>query len=230
MRIACPARQTFRSAMFPIRRAGFNRSQTTPTAIKTVSISADGRSMVSIQRQQSDSVFVQPVRVNATPVQIQGLPNQAAVNSVGWDDHGNLLVATSTSVLRLSLDGSQQTTLVSDSSATITGMSACGTAGRFCWVGASRARAGDAEYLASRCRRVAPDAAFKWQHEVLPVCSPDGKWPYYLNVSASAPMRLACGWWIAGTRRRKRDSKRIRRRRKQFFAGRQMAPGDRYRG
>ncbi|MFZ0967250.1 MAG: protein kinase [Candidatus Acidiferrales bacterium] len=157
---------------------------------QAVSISADGRSMVSIQRQQSDSVFVQPVRVNATAVQIQGLPNQAAVNSVGWDDHGNVLVATSTSVLRLSLDGRQQTTLVSNSSATITGMSACGNGGPILLSWASKARAGEANIWRVDADGSHPTQLSNGIFEMLPVCSPDGKWIYYVNVSDYRTMRV----------------------------------------
>ncbi|MFZ0038454.1 MAG: protein kinase [Candidatus Acidiferrales bacterium] len=91
--------------------------------------SADGRSMVSVQQQESDSVHVQPTAGKGSPVEVKGLPNQGEVAAVDWDAQGNLIVATSSSLLRLSLDGSQQTTLLSDSSATILSASACRNGG-----------------------------------------------------------------------------------------------------
>ena len=158
---------------------------------QTVSISADGRSLVSIQQQQSDSVSVQQLQGKGTPVQVLGLPNQAAVNSVGWDDHGNLLVATSTSVLRLALDGSQQTTLVSDPSATITAMSACEKGGPILLGWASRARAGELNIWRVDADGSHPTQLSNGANENLPVCSPDGKWLYYVNASNFTTMRMA---------------------------------------
>jgi len=78
---------------------------------QTLSLSADGRSMVSIQGQRSDSVFLQPLSGNAAPVTVRGLPNQAEVRNVAWDAQGNLIVTTATSILRMSSDGSQQATI-----------------------------------------------------------------------------------------------------------------------
>jgi Tol biopolymer transport system component len=49
---------------------------------QTLSLSADGRSMVSIQGQRSDSVFLQPLSGQAAPVAVRGLPNQAEVRNV----------------------------------------------------------------------------------------------------------------------------------------------------
>ena len=70
-----------------------------------------------------------------SPVEVKGLPNQGEVAAVDWDAQGNLIVATSSSLLRLSLDGSQQTTLLSDPSATILSAPLAETVARFCWVG-----------------------------------------------------------------------------------------------
>src|SRR5258708_32765303 len=87
--------------------------------------------MVSIQGQRSDSVFLQPLSGKAAPVAVRGLPNQAEVRNVAWDTLGNLIVTTATSILRISRDGSRQTTIFNDPSESITLASVCSRGGPF---------------------------------------------------------------------------------------------------
>ena len=68
------------------------------------SAARDGFSLCS-PRQQRESLWRLP-----------DLPNQAEVQGVDWDSQGDLLVTTTTSILRMSPDGSRQTTLLSDPS------------------------------------------------------------------------------------------------------------------
>ncbi|MGA7928886.1 MAG: protein kinase, partial [Candidatus Sulfotelmatobacter sp.] len=96
---------------------------------QTLSLSGDDKAIVSIQRQKSDAVFLQPATANGVPVTVPGLPNQADVKVVDWDSHGNLIVTTATSILQISPDGSRQATLLSDPSETIQSSSVCGRGG-----------------------------------------------------------------------------------------------------
>jgi Tol biopolymer transport system component len=60
--------------------AGRFQSLTNDTrGYRTLSLSADGKSIVSIQRQESDSVSVQPAASNGASATVPGLPNQAEV-------------------------------------------------------------------------------------------------------------------------------------------------------
>ena len=74
----------------------------------TLSLSADGKSMVSVQGQESDSVFLQPLTTKGEAVTVPGLPNQAELRGVGWDKDGDLIVTTTTSILRMSPDGGRE--------------------------------------------------------------------------------------------------------------------------
>ena len=80
----------------------------------TLSLSGDAKAMVSIQQQETDSVSLQPATGKGAPAMVAGLPNQAVVQSADWDTRGDLLVTTTNSILRMSPDGSRQTTLLSD--------------------------------------------------------------------------------------------------------------------
>ena len=154
-----------------------------------LSISADGRSMVSVQQQESDSVHVQPAAGKGSSVEVKGLPNQGEVAAVDWDAHGNLIVATSSSLLLLSLDGSQQTTLLSDPSATILSASACRNGGPILlgWY----LRGGQ---TTKNIWRVDADGSHpmqltKGKDDELPLCALDGKSAYYFDGGSFRLMR-----------------------------------------
>jgi serine/threonine protein kinase/Tol biopolymer transport system component len=108
---------------------GFQSLTNDTRGYQRVSVSADGQSLVSIQQQQSDSVSILPANGKGEPVAIPGLPNGSAIASVDWDQHGNILVTTRTSLLRLSSDGKQQTTVLSDPAERIFSSSACANGG-----------------------------------------------------------------------------------------------------
>jgi Tol biopolymer transport system component len=151
---------------------------------QTVSVSADGKFMVSTQEQETDSVHVLTATGNGSAVQVPGLPNQAIIRGLDWDSHGNLIVTTAHSMLRLSSDGSQQTTLLSDPSATMSWTSVCRNGGPilFTWY----FREGE---TTTNIWRVDPDGSHPKQlttgnQDITPLCSPDGKWAYYTDGSS----------------------------------------------
>jgi eukaryotic-like serine/threonine-protein kinase len=156
---------------------------------RTLGISAGGKAMVSVQQQESDSLQVQPVTGNGSPAPVPGIPNQATVNGVDWDGRGNLVVTIRSAMLRLSRDGSQQTTLVSDPGASMSSPSVCPNGGPilFSWY----LRDGK---TAENIWRVDADGSHPKQltdgkQEELPVCSPDGKWVYYFDFSTYHTLR-----------------------------------------
>jgi WD40 repeat protein len=148
--------------------------------------------MVSIQQQETDSVSLQPATGNAATVEVPGLPNQAEVRGVGWDTHGDLLVTTKDSILRMSPDGSRQTTLLSDpSEGTVV-------------VGLRSRRAHPLQYVSYyregrtsfNVWRVDADGSRPKQltsgkDEELPLCSPDGASFYYADSATYRIMKMS---------------------------------------
>ena len=92
-------------------------------------VSADAKSLISIQSQQTDSVSILPASGKGDPVAIPGLPNEYGIVSVDWDQHGNVLVTTQTAVLRVSPDGKQQATILNNPSERIFSSSICPNGG-----------------------------------------------------------------------------------------------------
>jgi serine/threonine protein kinase/Tol biopolymer transport system component len=157
---------------------------------RTLSISADGKAMVSIQQQQSDSVHVQTLGANGSPIQVPGVPNQATVRGVGWDSGGNLIVTTSTSMLRLSADGSQQTTLLSDPNATMGWSSACHNGGPILLQWYLREGKTTINIWRVDADGSHPKQLTNGEDEEFPLCSPDGKWAYYVDDATTHIMRV----------------------------------------
>jgi Tol biopolymer transport system component len=148
---------------------------------QTLNLSADGKSMVSIQQQRSDSVFLQPAMSKGAAVAVAGIPNQADVRGVGWDAHGELLITTANSILHLSADGARQTTLLSMPAGRIFSSSVCARGGPILF-----GAVGLEGKTTANIWRVNADGSHLKQlttgkDDELPVCSPDGTHFYYTD-------------------------------------------------
>jgi len=151
---------------------------------RTLSVSADGKAIVSIQGQESDSVSTQLATSNGTPTAVPGLPNQVEVRGVAWNSEGDLLVTTTTSILRVSPDGSRQATLLSDPSETLRLSSVCSRGGPILF--STYLREGKTSYNIWRvdANGSRPKQLTSGKNENRPLCSPDGASFYYEdNVS-----------------------------------------------
>jgi serine/threonine protein kinase len=157
----------------------------------TLSLSGDAKAMVSIQQQETDSVSLQPATGKGAPAVVAGLPNQAVVQSADWDTHGDLLVTTTNSILRMSPDGSRQTTLLSDPSETIQGTSACGRSGTILF--ATYLREGKAT---TNVWRIDADGSHPKQltngkDDESPLCSSDGTSFFYSDGATFRMMKMS---------------------------------------
>jgi serine/threonine protein kinase len=158
---------------------------------QTLSLSADGRSMVSIQGQRSDSVFLQPLSGKAAPVALRGLPNQAEVRNVAWDAQGNLIVTTATSILRMLPDGSRQTTILNDPSESITLASVCSRGGPILFGTAGREGKTTTNIWRVEADGSRPKQLTSGKQDFWPLCSPDGASFYYEDYALFRVMKMA---------------------------------------
>jgi len=159
---------------------------------RRLSLSADGKSVVSIQRQQSDSVSSQPVTGKDSSTAVSGIPNQSAVRGVGWDAHGNLLVTTETAILRISSDGTRQT-ILNDPAALILLSSVCPRGGPILF--STYLREGK---TSTNIWRIEPDGSRPKQlttgkDEEFPLCSADGSSFYYVDQATVRIMKMPIG-------------------------------------
>jgi len=149
-----------------------------------LSLSADGKSIVSIQSQQSDSVYLLPANGNGSPAAVPGLPNETLVQSVGWDAEGNLLVTAARSILRISADGKQPVTLLNDPSERIFWSSICPRGGPILLSTFGREGKNTLSIWRINADGTHAKQLTTGKDDELPICSPDGTSVYYAdNVS-----------------------------------------------
>jgi eukaryotic-like serine/threonine-protein kinase len=144
-----------------------------------VSVSGDGKSLVSIQRQQSDSVFLLPATGKGEPAAIPGLPNQSSIVSVDWDRRGEVLVTTPTAILRLSPDGKQQTTVISNPTERIFSSSTCAAGGPILLSTFNREGKKTLSIWRVEADGSRPKQLTTGKDDELPVCAADAKSFYY---------------------------------------------------
>ena len=149
-----------------------------------LSLSADGKSIVSIQSQLTDSIYLQPATGSAAPAAVPGIPNEFVVQSVGWDVQGNLLATGAGSILRLSADGKPPTTVLGERAGRIFSSSICPRGGPILLSTFGREGKNTLSIWRVNADGTHPKQLTTGKDDELPVCSPDGTAFYYSdNVS-----------------------------------------------
>ncbi len=160
---------------------------------RRLSLSADGKSLVSIQRQQSDSVSSQPATGNGTLAAVSGIPNQSVVRGVGWDARGDLLVTTETAILGMSSDGTRQTTLLNDPAERILNSSVCARGGPILFSTYLREGKTSTNIWRIEVDGSRPKQLTTGKDEEFPLCSADGTSFYFVDQSTVRIMKMPIG-------------------------------------
>jgi Tol biopolymer transport system component len=153
-------------------------------------LSADGKSVVAIQRENLDSVAMLPSTGVGVLAPIAGIPNQAEIHGLDWDGKGNLIIALRTSIVRIPGGGTQLTTLMSEPNAAIGNATFCSPDGPILvsWL----YKEGK---TAQNIWRMDADGTHQKQltsgkEDRLPLCSLDRKWVYYFGFDGLAIKRV----------------------------------------
>src|SRR4029077_18612898 len=171
--------------------AGRFQSLTNDTrGYQTLSLSADGKSMVSIQQQRSDSVFLQPAMGKGASAGVPGIPNQVDVRGVGWDARGDLLITTANSILHLSADGARQTTLLSMPAGMIWRSSICARGGPILFMAVGREGKSTINIWRVNADGTHSKRLTSGKDDELPVCSPDGTSFFYSDNATYRIMKM----------------------------------------
>jgi eukaryotic-like serine/threonine-protein kinase len=171
--------------------AGHFQSLTNDThGYRTLSLSGDGKALVSIQRQETDSVLLQPLTGNAAAAAIAGIPNQAEVHTVGWDGQGDLIFATTTAILKMPPGGGQPSTLLSDPAETIGRTSVCPRGGPILFDTYLREGKTTNNIWRVDADGTRPKQLTNGKSEIAPLCSADGSSFYYLDFATSRIFKM----------------------------------------
>lgn len=171
--------------------AGAFRTVTNDTnTYRTLTLSTDGKYLATVQVQASSGIDVLTGSGSGRAVPVAGLPKWQMLAGVDWTPRGQLLIAEDGALVRMSADGSNPATLLSDSSSTFAYPRACAD-GRYVVFtsishgGANAANVWRADADGSNLRRLTDG---EWDD--FPECSPDGKWVYYRDAVHWRLMRV----------------------------------------
>ena len=146
-----------------------------------LSLSADGKANVSIQNQESDSLYLQPLAGNGAPAAVSGLPNDTLVQSIGWDAQGNLLVTAANSILRLASDGKPPSVVTGGTSERMFSASVCPHGGPILVSTFNREGKKSLSIWRVNADGTHAKQLTEGKDDQLPVCAPDGKSFYYMD-------------------------------------------------
>lgn len=154
-------------------------------------LSADGKSVVAVQREESDSLELMPSNGSGAPSTVSAIPKQEQIRGVDWDGQGNLIVAFLNSIVRIPPSGTEIKTIVTFQEAAVGAETYCGPNGPIFidWI----YREGDTSHNMWRLDAdgTHPKQLTKGKNQRIPLCSPDRKWVYFQDLDASVVKRVA---------------------------------------
>jgi len=159
----------------------------------TLTLSADGKSASSVQVKTTRTLtLLDGSDSPKKPAEPQVLSQIADPRQIDWTPDGKLLVADGASITRLDPDGRNAAVLVSDPSASLISLSSCGD--RYLVLSWAGHAPGTNTGIIWRTNAdgSAPKALSSGIFDTSPLCSPDGKWVYFIDrPGISHIMRVA---------------------------------------
>ncbi|HET7206993.1 MAG TPA: protein kinase [Terriglobales bacterium] len=154
----------------------------------SLSISSDGKTAASVQKQTSYKVaFFRdgvPLTGNFPPVK-----DESQIQSLAWNSDGSLLVSDLRSLRRISSDLQSAATLISEPSSAVISASPCGEQNMVLSWGF---HGGDnsSHIWRTGAEGSNPKKLTSGHYELSPVCSPDGRWVVYRANDTPDPLRV----------------------------------------
>jgi eukaryotic-like serine/threonine-protein kinase len=149
---------------------------------QTLSLSADGRTIATVQQRLTQTFYVLPASgfsggaPNPAPAQVQ----QAFF--FDWAGDGTLYFDNVEALLRISADGANKTTLLSDRAAQILQPTSCQNGRYIVFNWASHSAGNKVNIWRVNADGSNPKQLTDGLQDIQPACSPDGKWVFYDDV------------------------------------------------
>ncbi|MFY9980247.1 MAG: protein kinase, partial [Candidatus Sulfotelmatobacter sp.] len=143
----------------------------------TLTISADGKSMVSVQQKSSENLYILP-GTGSQNADVKPLSFGEDLSGFNWAQDGSLLVNNGARLLRANADGSNQTQVIQDAAANVFNFSPCGRDHIvFSW--AFKSSMNKANIWRAHADGSGATQLTDGKLDLSPVCTPDGKWIYF---------------------------------------------------
>ena len=147
---------------------------------QTLTISPDGKTLATVQEKRRENLYLLPADGVSGSSLNSALPPDKDLIDFAWVDEGELLIDDGTKLLRGSVDGKSRRMILEDPGAVV-------GEPKSCWRGRYVVLAWAGHVDGRNIWRVDGDGSNPKQltHDRqagMPICSPDGKWVYFLNL------------------------------------------------
>ncbi len=149
---------------------------------QTLTLSADGRTLATVQQRLTNTFYVLPAAgfigdaPNSAPTQVQH------AFFFDWAGDGTLYFDNVEVLLRISADGANRTTLLSDPAAQILQPTSCQNGRYIVFSWASHSAGNKVNVWRVNADGSNPKPLTAGLQDIEPACSPDGKWVFYDDV------------------------------------------------
>jgi serine/threonine protein kinase len=171
---------------------GSFRTVTNDTNVySTLTLSADAKTLATVQVQNSREIDLLPGTGRGRPVAVPGIPQRGTLSGFSWPDDSHLLVSVGGHrIVRISADGSSTVTFPSDPSALVASPSACAEGKYIVFIRAMHEtgyvpQIWRADHDGSNLKQLTEGKGSGYS-----VCSPDGRWVYYVDFFSRTPSLL----------------------------------------
>jgi eukaryotic-like serine/threonine-protein kinase len=142
----------------------------------TLTVSADGRILATVQTKTSHDVYIVP-GAGTQSAQVSALPSPGVdVRRLTWSGDGNLLASDGARLWQIGADGKNPAQLISDPNADISDLTSCGRYILFAWRFHEGANSNIWRINADGSN---PVRLTEGQGDRDPICSPGQEWVYY---------------------------------------------------
>ena len=146
----------------------------------TLTLSADGKTLATVQTKTSQNLYLQRAAENAAGEPSAVLPQGQLVYWFAWTADGNLVFTDFSRILRTGISEAVPTRLLGDSNAAIVELSGCGSHLLvFSW--AFHGGTNSTNIWRASADGTNPTKLTDGKNDRSPVCTADGKWMYYWN-------------------------------------------------
>ncbi len=159
----------------------------------SLSLSADGRTLATVQKETSTQIVLMPPSGAGPFTPVPGIATRETLPSFSWTGDGQLLISHGDRLIRQHTDGTHAVTILSDPAAWISDSVSCDNDR---WIALNWMVHGEGS--ANGLWRANPDGSdavslTSKQFGRLWGCSPDGKWLYYTEQITNGVSRIASG-------------------------------------
>jgi serine/threonine protein kinase len=171
--------------------AGSFRTVTNDTnRYATLTLSADAKTLATVQVQTSREIDILPGTGSGTPEPIPGLSKREQFSGFDWTTDGQLLVSAGNQLVRMPVGRTGSASATSEPLAQTSGINIC-RGGRYIVFSAYASGSGSAMNIwRADADGSNPKQLSHGKRDIFATCSPDGTWVYYEDFVAQRLMRV----------------------------------------